>query len=61
MLKPLFYNQTERRYTFVGKRELRRLLVKHAGNKAAVARALGVSRPTLYNLLRKHELEGGKP
>lgn len=43
------------------KRKIKQLLKLNAGNKSAIARALGVSRPTLYRLLREHKLNGAKP
>jgi two-component system NtrC family response regulator len=36
---------------------LRAALDETAGNLSATARRLGVSRPTLYNLLRAHGIE----
>jgi transcriptional regulator of acetoin/glycerol metabolism len=33
--------------------QLRALLAQHGGNKAAVARALGIDRTTLYRRLRR--------
>ena len=32
-------------------------LVRSAGNVSRAARAIGVSRPTMYDLIRKHEID----
>ncbi len=43
--------------TIVEKRMVESALVRHGGNIQRTANALGISRPTLYDLIRKHEIE----
>jgi two-component system NtrC family response regulator len=38
---------------------LRRALARSEGNLSLAARLLGVSRPTIYDLLRQHRIDRG--